>query len=183
MKRLNKFKALISVSLIALVSACSTAPTAKIDKSENYDFAQAKTYHIVGDQHLKNPMVSDIDRERMNNALTNELDVQGRIATDETSADILISYFIVTKDKVKVNSTYTGGYYPNYRYGYSAGVSHISTRNYVEGTIVIDVIDNQSQNAIWRSTLTKTIKSYESSEQRDTEISTVINTMLEDFPI
>ncbi len=90
--------------------------------------------------------------------MTNELEIQGRSSVDEASADILISYFVVTKDKVKVNSSYTGGYYPNSRYGYSRGGSHISTRNYVEGTIVIDLIDIISQNAVWRSTLTKTIK-------------------------
>jgi hypothetical protein len=170
------------VAVITLVSACSTAPTANTDKSESYDFAQSRTFTVVGDGHLNNPMISDLDRQRMNRALTNELEIQGRVAVDEKSADILISYFVVTKDKVKVNSSYTGGY-SRYGYGRGMGVSHTSARNYVEGTIVIDVIDNSSQNAVWRSTLTKTIKNYDSSEQRDAEIASLINIMLADFPI
>lgn len=78
---------------------------------------------------------------------------------DQSKTDILISYFIVTKDKIKINASYSDGHYGQgcYRcgYGYGGGGSHVSTRDYVEGTLVMDNIDNDTKLNVYRSTLTK----------------------------
>lgn len=172
--------------IVILLSACSTSYIPVTDQSTNYDFSTITTYNIVGDKELKNPLISDIDRVRIDKGINTTLQSRGKVQTTQSKAGVLISYFIVTKDKVKFNSMYTGGYYGNsgcYRCASNIGVTHISTRDYVEGTIVVDIIDNSSKQSIWRSTLVKPLKEYETSKERDLAIQQSVEVMFKNLPL
>jgi len=176
-----KFKNLILLPVILVLGACSTTFTPKTDLSSDYNFSEVKTFNLIGDAKLKNPMISDINRSRIDSALINSLKEQGKTEANIKSADVLISYFIVTKDKVKVSSNYSGNYGRYNRYALG-GVSHIDAKNYLEGTLVIDVIDSESQRTIWRSTLTKSLKSYDEPAERQSAINNAVNSMMKSFP-
>ena len=181
MKRL-----LVILLSITFFAGCTTAPTAMTDRNEEYDFMAVKSYFIVGDKNLKNPMISDIDRSRFNEAISNEFNLRGLVSTDEKSADILINYFVVTKDKMKVTSSGHSGYYGTSSrygraYGYGYGVPNVNAKNYTQGTFVIDVIDAKTHKAVWRSTLVKPVKNYDSIEERKQAVTDLINTMFADL--
>ena len=163
------------------MGACSTTYTPETDQSSSYDFSTVKTFSVKGDDHHNASLMSDINRERINIAVTAALTTQGKQEVNIKSADILISYFIVTKDKIKVNSNYNGSYG---RFGYygRVGVSHVDVRNYVEGTLVIDVIDNESQKIVWRSSLTKPLKHYQNNQERDDAVKKAVNSMIAQLP-
>lgn len=173
------------LSTALLLSACSTNYTPESDQSSQYDFSSIKTYSVIGDEQYKNPMFSDIDRVRFDSAIDDSMQQRGKFKVSESEADVLVSYFVVTKDKIKINSTYSGGYYGHgYGHsGYGGSISNISTRNYVEGTLVLDVIDNKTKQSVYRSTLVKPIKSYDSIEERKQAINTVVNKMFKALPI
>ncbi|MCJ8321414.1 MAG: DUF4136 domain-containing protein [Colwellia sp.] len=178
---------LIFLPIILVISACSTTYTAETDQNDEYDFSVVKTYFVVGDDHFKNPVISDIDRNRLNQAIEEELYLNGLNGSDLDSADLLVSYFVVTKDKTKVQSS---GHYPQYgyssryghRYGYNYSYNHVSSKNYTEGTFVVDLIDNKTKETVWRSTLTKPIKSFDNTEQRDQAVAVLIKDMFEELP-
>jgi len=172
---------LMILPIVLLMGACSTTYTPNTDQSSSYDFSTVKTFSVIGDDHNNNSLISDINRERIDIAVTTALIQQGKQEDNIKSADVLISYFIVTKDKIKVNSNFNGSYN---RFGYygMGGGSHINVRNYVEGTLVIDVIDNQSQKIVWRSSLTKTLKHYENNQERDEAVTKAVNSMMSQLP-
>jgi len=180
-------KSLIAIMLcVFYVSGCSTTYTAETDLNENYDFHAVKSYSIVGDEHLKNPMISDIDRNRFNREIENKFSLHGLVTTKQDTADVLISYFVVTKDKIQITSAGHSTYYGHSSrygnaYGYGYGTPNLNTRNYNEGTFVIDIIDNKTKKTVWRSTLVKPIKSYGSAEKRELAISDLMDTMFADF--
>lgn len=177
---------LLIVPAILLLGACSTSYTPVTDQASNYDFASITSYSIVGDDEIRNPMISDMDRTRIDNSINHTLQNKGKSDSTEAKADVLISYFIVTKDKVKVTGSYSGGYYGNsgcYRCASGVGLTHINTRDYVEGTIVVDVIDNSTKQSIWRSTLTKPLKDYDNSAERDQAIQQSVQNMFKDLPL
>ena len=180
-------KQFILISLYLLFSAgCTTTYTANTDRDEQYDFQAVQSYFVSGDAEHKNPMISDIDRNRLNDAIDNEFNLQGLIATDKENADVLISYFVVTKDKMKVRDSGHSPYYGynsryGHTYGYSYGASNISTKNYTEGTFVIDIVDNKTKETVWRSTLVKPIKYYKNSGQREQAVTELVNTMFADM--
>jgi hypothetical protein len=181
MKRL-----LVILLSLTFVVSCTTAPKAITDRNDEYDFMAVKSYFIVGDQHLKNPMISDIDRSRFNEAISNEFNLQGLVSTDEKSADILINYFVVTQDKMKVTSSGHSAYYGTSSrygraYGYGYGVPNVNAKNYTEGTFIVDVIDAKTHKTVWRSTLVKPVKNYDSIEERKQAVTDLINTMFADL--
>ncbi|KGJ99590.1 DUF4136 domain-containing protein [Thalassotalea sp. ND16A] len=175
---------LILIPLVLLLSACSTTYQAESDYNSAYDFNAVQSFHVVGDERLNNPMLSDIDRDRINVAISESLSAQGKQAENKESADVLVEYFVLTKDKTKIYSTSAAGYANCYRcgYGYGAGVSNISSRDYVEGTIVVDVIDNVSQKTIWRSTLSKKLQDFDNATERNEAIKLAVNAIFKEFP-
>ena len=186
-KKFVKFTLLYSaLPLVLLLGACSSNYVPETDQSSSYDFSKIETYSVIGDEQLKNPMFSDIDRARFDAAIDISMQQHNIEEVSPEQADVLVSYFVVTKDKVKVNSSYSGGYASScYRcgYGYGGGVTHINTRNYVEGTLVLDIIDNDSKLSIYRSTLTKPLKSYETAEERQQAINKAVSDMMQLLPL
>lgn len=171
---------------LVFITGCSTNYTADTDRDDDYDFQAVKSYFVAGDKQLKNPMISDIDRSRINEAIDNEFNMHGLISTDEENADVLITYFVVTKDKVKVRSSGHSPYYGynsryGHAYGYSYGTTDISAKSYTEGTFVIDIVDNKTKKTVWRSTLVKPIKHYKSSDSKEQAVTELINTMFADM--
>ncbi len=186
-RSVRKLSKLVIVPVVLLLGACSTTYTPETDQSSSYDFASVKSYHVIGDQQLRNPMFSDIDRNRLENAIDTQMQQRGKFEVDQSKADILISYFIVTKDKVKVNASYSGGYYGHgcsrCGYGYGGGISHVSTRDYVEGTLVMDIIDNDTKLSVYRSMLTKPIKSFDTPQEREQAVTKVVSDMILPLPL
>ncbi|KGJ89774.1 DUF4136 domain-containing protein [Colwellia psychrerythraea] len=180
-KKFVKFTLIYSaLPLVLLLGACSSNYVPETDQSSTYDFSKIETYSVIGDEQLKNPMFSDIDRERFDAAIDISMQQHSIEEVSVEQADVLVSYFVVTKDKVKVSSN--GGYASNcYRCGYSygGGVTHISSRNYVEGTLVFDIVDNKTNHSVYRSTLTKPLKSYETAEERQQAINKVVSDMMQ----
>ena len=170
----------LAVTVLFLLGACSSSPSVSTDYSSDYDFNTVKSFHVVGDDQYKNPYLSDINRDRINQSIENELREDYLVERSETDADILVTYFVVTKDKVKVTSTPSTSYYS--RYG-SVLASDVSARSYVEGTLIIDVIDADSNKSVWRSEAVKSIKNYDSAKERDKEISKMIDAMFDHFLI
>lgn len=183
---INTFSKLLILPIVLLLGACSTSYTPVNDQATNYDFSSINTYNIIGDDELKNPFISDIDRVRIDNSIDSTLQGKGKSQTTQSKADVLISYFVVTKDKVKVSGSYSGGYYGHngcYRCVSGVSVNHINTRDYVEGTIIVDVIDQTSKQSVWRSTLVKPLKDYDTSVERDQAIQLSVESMFKNLPL
>lgn len=167
---------------LTYITGCSTSPAANTDRNTDYDLSKVESYYIIGDENIKNPMISDIDRNRFNKAIDNEFSLNGLVNADNEAADVHVRYFVVTKDKVRVTSTGQSGYYGNNlrygrAYGYNYAGPNLNTKKYTEGTFVIDIIDNKSNETVWRSTLVKPMKKYETAEEREQAVIDLINIM------
>ena len=184
---ISKVSKLMMIQMVLLLGACSTTYTPETDQSSSYDFSSVKSYFVIGDQQLRNPMFSDIDRSRLESAIDSQMQQRGKFEVEQSKADILVSYFVVTKDKVKVNTSTSGAYYGHgcYRcgYGYGGGVTHVSTRDYVEGTLVMDIIDNETKLSVYRSTLTKPIKSFDTPQEREQAVNKMVSDMISPLPL
>ncbi len=173
---------LLLIPFALLLGACSSTYTATSDHQAAYDFSQVKSFYIIGDTENSNPMLSDIDRDRFNTAITTELSLLGMSATDKESADVLVSYFVAAKDKTKVYASPSSHIALAPRYGYSASVSNVHARSYTEGTFVLDIIDNNLQKGVWRSTLQKPIKKHQTMQEKSEQIVIQIRAMFTDLP-
>ena len=178
-----KLKQLLLLPVIFVLGACSTTNAPTTDQVSNYKFDGMTTYALIGDKNLRNPLVSDIDRERIDNAINDALTTQGINATDQEAADITVSYYIVTNEKVKSYNHYGASRTVCKSCGPRTTVIQRNTRSYVEGTLVLDIYDNKAEKSVWRSSLTKTLKKSTTPEERDQAINEAVSTMLAELPI
>ncbi|MFA5496057.1 MAG: DUF4136 domain-containing protein [Porticoccaceae bacterium] len=149
-----------------LITACASGPAKPVvDYKPDYDFSQTKTiafYEKSGQVSGDNPMqLSDIQKERIDQALGRALGAKGLTMVDDVSqADMLVSWHLVTQFKTEVRSFGTSPLYDPFwgynRYSlYSCWscmpmYNEVSSDNYTEGTFIVDMIDPTLEKSVWR---------------------------------
>ena len=164
---------IILLGFIALLTSCASGPKVDADYNESYSFSGIHSYYLIPDKeadYLGQPGSSLTD-QRIENAITHEMDKRNIPPTTRAKADILISFHISAKDKTRIrnyNMSYNYGYHGGYRHS-SMGVGYgndVSVQQYVEGQLLIDFVDPKSNNVVWRGTAVKKVDKTWSNEER-----------------
>jgi len=165
------------ISIIILVAAfvlqsCSTL-NVSTDYDPAYDFGSLKSYKWI--ERADNDPINTIPliAKRFNTAIGNELKTRGYQLSENDDADFLVTYTIITKDKLNIQDH---GYYGTWRYG----GRDISVTQYTEGTIILDFIDADKEELFWRGVGSSVLHS--DSEGRDERIREAANQLMADFP-
>jgi hypothetical protein len=176
--------------LSGLILSCSTVKVTT-DQDKTTDFSQFKTYSFLGWQEDSDKILSDFDKKRLHDAFKEEL-VKRNLNYVEKGGDMAISLFIVVSKETSTTA-YTnyygssfGGRYGRYnRYGYGWGSGYATTtfseNDYLKGTLVMDVFDEQSGDQIWQAIGIGTIQ--EDPEKREKSIPKTIAALMKKFPI
>jgi hypothetical protein len=183
-------RSLVVIAALFVVAACSSNPVAT-DYNPQYDFAAIRTYGwLATTGKSEDPMVyNDLVDERIRRAVDDQLALRGWKKVEKGNADVLITYHLGMKDKIRVDSFYRDfGYYPCYYcrpYGYYGGYgpySDVSVRQYTEGTLAIDLIDSRNMNMVWRGSLSKVVRTLNSPAERDAAAGEVVQQILGNLP-
>ena len=65
---------------------------------------------------------------------------------------------------------------------YGAGSSHTTVRQYEQGTLLLDLIDPESKQLIWRGTGQTRLRDLKTPEEREARVREVVDRILERFP-
>lgn len=140
---------LASISLMVLASC---APVFKVhsDYDKKIDFTQYKSFSFYGFTD-KSSGISELNRNRIISAITNEMKEKGFIDKAE-NPDLYVNASTIVKEKTQVSNTnyygYGGVYRPYYwGPGYSSG--DVNVYSYNEGTLIIDIVDAKKGTLIW----------------------------------
>ena len=151
-----------SAALALAVAGCSGLKV-KTDYDPSVDFARYKTYAWLKPPVKDEASESAVDEltdpfarnslldKRVRNAVEKELAARGFQKAADGSGSFRVAYHVILKDKTRVRSgpgVYYGGYYDRGHYG--ASYSGVSSYEYQEGTLLIDVIDARSDSIAWR---------------------------------
>ena len=184
--------------LAALATACASGPPKPtVDYKPDYNFDQVVTiafYHDSGQVIGDNPLqMSDIQRERINTALIYALEADGhRFVDDASQADLLLSWHLVTQEKTDIRTYETpalgyAGYYGRYNrysayrcWNCSPTNTEVSVRNYTQGTFIVDMIDPQLKQSVWRGVTQSRLQGTPSREQADYNAAAQV--IFESFP-
>ena len=160
------------------------------DRDKDADFTKYKTFSFLGWQNDSDKLLNDLDKDRMLKAFGNELDSRQLKKADGDDADMAISLFLVVEQKTSTTA-YTnyyggGGAYGGYRrgaWGWGGGSSNTTyTENdYIKGTLVIDVYDNETKSLVWQAVASGTVK--ENPKNRDKSIPKTVKKLMKKFPI
>ena len=152
------FYSLASILLIGAGCASSISITTDYDKEVNFN--NYKTFGFLKWSDESAALVNDIDRGRLEKAVTVELEKRGMKRVDGMG-DSMIGFHVVVENKTGTTS-YTNhyggmGYYGGgtgfgYGYGYpygGASTTTTSTYSYTVGTVIIDQYDSQTKKLMW----------------------------------
>ena len=175
--------------LLAALSAslgCATI-SVQTEYDTKADFTRYRTWDFItavpGQEQapsVRNPMV----REWINSAVQRELAARGcSRAPAGVQPDFLVAYHAWGKTKVEV-SQYGYAYAPYpYYYGYgmypaTAGVV-TDVHEYIEGTFVLDFVDNQTKVLAWRGTASGSLAG---SQPTPADVNDIVANVMKGYP-
>ncbi len=182
-------------NLLLLAGCASGPPKPVVDYKPDYDFGPVKKlafYQNSGQVSGDNPLqLSDIQRGRVDSAIKFALGNKNfEFVSDPDQADLLVSWHLVTQHKTDVRTYQVpdhhmgmgmGGYYGYDRYSmYNCWSctpyrTEVSVRNYTQGTFIVDMIDPELRQSVWRGTTQSKLNGKKEEIQEDyNEAATVI---------
>lgn len=180
-------KYLFTLLMVMAIIVTASAQKVTTDFDKSIDFSKYKKFKFLGWQEDSDKIMNELDKKRMRDAFENEFDKR-ELVYDETDADMSVSLFLVVKQKHSVNaySDYYGGGYSRYsraRWGWGSGyaTTTYSEDDYLEGTLVLDVYDEETGNLIWQGVATRTIE--ENPQKREKTIPKSVKKLMKKFPI
>ena len=168
MKLLSRIAIATSIALVASTALARVS----VDYEKSVDFLKFKTYAWLEGTPAPTPMAE----KRIRSALDAELSSKG-LKRVEGDADI----YLVTHAKLSVQKHVTGttsGYGAYNRGGWAT--TSMSVHEVPVGTLVVDMVDRESNELVWRSIGTDTVSNkVETNEKR---LKKVVRKMFKKFP-
>jgi len=176
MRSIKNFITLVFITLIAaiLLAGCSTISVTQ-DYDPVYDFSKLKTFGFL--PIPKEAGIDQLNANRFGDAIRNELTAKGFTTSEKADFSLALLFGKQTKTNI---STYGYGYGPYWgRYG---GTGNIDVSQYDEGTLIIDVIDMNKKELVWRGTGKGVTDPNATVEERTANINNAVAQILAQFP-
>jgi len=171
-------------ALCALLALCGKAQSVKIDFNRNFDFSKVHRYewrtHPIFEKHpeLRDQYSTAI--QLVMNATNKQLMKKGYQSVTSTP-DVFLTFFVTGKD---VTRTYTDMIGPGVGYGwygwYTPPVWTVTrSEQYLEGTLLMDMVDPKDTQLIWRASATDSVKDF---RNRDKNVDAAVKKIFSKFP-
>ena len=142
------------LSLILILTACSSQPQIQAVYEPEADFSQYQTFAFIDDMQPRDATeYSTLLDKYLRAAITRELQARGLTAASD--ADLLVAFNVHTQEKVSAMQVPSREFrYYSYRgrFGYSAWPSYSTdtiVTQYSEGTLNIDLVDAREKQLVW----------------------------------
>ncbi len=156
-------------------------PNVRTDFDPSADFAQFKTYAFAGltDMNRGGVLDNSLLRKRLEHMVTQQLTMKGlQQVSLEQHPDLLVHYWVGVVEKQRVESTGPAPGAGVWRGGY--GYGNVTTYEYKEGTLVVDLVEAGKKELVWRATVVETLR--ESTEQNMEQADRGIAKAFQDYP-
>lgn len=185
MKR-NKTMSLAGFLLAGLLLAgCASTPNTFSNADPNVDFGKYKTFGFLPELATDKPGYESMESNFLKVAVAQQMDRRG-LAYSE-SPDLLVNFFINTKERVRTRSVPTMGAYYGFRdpfYDTWGGYGGFETRveQYTEGTLNIDFVDAATKKLVWEGAVVGRVTD-EHIRNLEKTIDGAVNDILKNFPV
>ena len=158
------------------------------DYEKSTDFSTYKTYMFVGWQDDSDQVMNDFDRKRLRESIKSEMDAR-QFEFVESGGDMAVSLYVVVDEKTSTTAYtnyYGGAGYGRGRrgrggWGNGSATTSYSENDYLQGTLVLDMMDEESKDLLWQGVATGTIT--EKPEKREKKIPKAITKLMKKFPV
>ena len=158
----------LTVVFLALtgVLAC-TGPTVRTDFDPDADFTTFRTYVFAGmtDVNQGGVLNNSLMSKRLEQMVRQQLSNKGLLEVGvDGNPDLHVYFWVGVKEKQRVQSTgpaagvYAGRHPYGYPYGWGGGYSEVSSYEYVEGTLIVDLVTPSKKELVWRGSMVGTLR-------------------------
>lgn len=161
-----------------MLVACTSTPTVTTDIAPGANFSNYHSYTWGAKPSARSPLAS----QRIVADIDARLKSQGWIESANADADITLVGHVAHSKKHRVDTYYSGGPYAGWGWhsGGMMGNSQTTVSSYDVGTLIVDMFDTKTKQAIWRGTASTTVPS--STEAANAKIDAGIAKMFTGFP-
>ncbi len=169
--------AVITFLSLLLVGCASMAIQADQDPRVSFEsyrtYAWSPTQRTQGNVRITPALATQI-RDDIDRHLTDK----GYVRAD-AGADFSVTYLVTIEGEtiVQTMSWYSGS---NYKESYASPWP--AERGYEEGTLIIDVLEGESERLIWRGTATAEVRQRTNPEDRSKRVAEAVRKVFERFP-
>lgn len=173
----------LSCALACLFTGCESPKTVDYDSAMLGKMRSYKCYTVESREErtsYQHVSLTEIVDRRIVTAIKSQLKVRG-YRDDCPEPDFIVTFFTKTEKKTKVNDLgMAGGYYRRYPYrGYYGGASRYSIDEYQEGTLIVDIIDHETKQMVWRGAASRRLGR---QAPQQAEIHDIVVDILAEFP-
>jgi hypothetical protein len=170
---------ILSIFVMTLTAAADDVST---DYDHKIDFSKYRTYVWLRPANIMDALM----RQQAEDAINQQLQIKGmKMVTDPEQADIGLVVNGATQERHTLQTFYDswpgGWYWGGWGWGDGGfGTATTIEQTYLEGTIVVDVFDTQTQRIVWRGVGTDTLSHKPAKNEK--KIDKVVDKMFEHFP-
>lgn len=148
MKTIKQFLMLFAIGIA--LAGCSSLRTAS-DYDRDVDFSGYKTYNFY-DKGLAQLRLNNLDKRRLMSAVEAGMNAKGFVKVDQ-QPNLLVNLVVVARQRTEM---YNPGFYGGWGWGWGmgwrnpfwgAGPGYVN--QYMEGTIIIDLLDPAKKILVW----------------------------------
>ncbi|MBW2293170.1 MAG: DUF4136 domain-containing protein [Deltaproteobacteria bacterium] len=184
MIRVQQILQVLAAGVIITALSCSTVRV-ETDYDPETDFGSLQTYAwmpdppaVSSDPLLHNSLLDS----RVRSAVDRALAAKGIRKVSAEEASFLVNYYISLEHKIRVDSIPVSNY--GYRGAGWRGGLLIEARvhQYDEGTLILDVVDPQKNELLWRGSGSTQAGKTSTPEARKKKIDEIVSKLLATFP-
>ncbi|HVQ17380.1 MAG TPA: DUF4136 domain-containing protein [Vicinamibacterales bacterium] len=164
----------LGVGVMMLLAGAAFAQKVTTDHAKDANFGQYKTF-----MWIKEPKTSDpLKRQRIVDDVNSALSSKGlKLVTSD--ADLAIAAHASTQQE-RTLQTFYDGFGGGWRWGGGFGSATTTANTYDVGTLVVDLFDARTKEAVWRGSATKTLS--ENPQKNEKSLNKAIAKMFTNFP-
>ncbi|MEO0651902.1 MAG: DUF4136 domain-containing protein [Planctomycetota bacterium] len=183
---------IVILTCAALLGACSTVryyqdyePSTPFDRYDSYVFSED-----IEDSQSDQRGLSALDADRVIDGLVSALARAGLQRTDSFDADLIVDFRFTSETRLDIDTfgpAFTTGYSYGSPYGPGYGFyggQQLSVDQRTEGTLVVDLIDKQTGELLWRGWAVRAIDGFDNKqpEERRAAFEELTSGILERYP-
>ena len=137
-----------------LAGCASSGPRIRHEANPNVPIASYRSFGFFSPLATDNAGYEAILTTRLKTAVRREMEAKGYTYA-ETGAQILVNFFVNVENRQEIQSSPVSFGYYGYRRGFYTGLStgpDITTVNYEQGTLTIDLVDPGKKALAWQAT-------------------------------
>ena len=173
---------IVGLALGLLAAGGCVGPKVVTDFDPSAEFSAFRTFAFAGmtDRDQGGVLDNSLLQKRIEEMVGQQLTAKGlRQVGVEDRSELLVDFWVVVKDKQRVESKgMAGGAYGG-RYGSGAGYSG-GTYEYREGTLIVDLAESSKKELVWRATIVGILR--DSVEKNSEMVNKGVAKAFEDFP-